>query len=174
MRIQSEEGRTVETQWRESMDSQIILVIEDNPVNMKLFRVLLKQERYEVMEAEDAETGIELAHRKSPHLILMDIGLPGLDGLNATRIIKKDSVLKDIPILALTAHAMSGDEEKAREAGCDGYMSKPIDIRAFLEMVSRHLALGEKKASALSSGRREAEGLDGDTSQRSEQNPADC
>ena len=104
----------------------------------------------------------------------MDIGLPGLDGLNATRIIKKDSVLKDIPILALTAHAMSGDEEKAREAGCDGYMSKPIDIRAFLEMVSRHLALGEKKASALSSGRREAEGLDGDTSQRSEQNPADC
>jgi len=142
MRIQSEEGRTVETQWRESMDSQIILVIEDNPVNMKLFRVLLKQERYEVMEADDAETGIELAHRKPPRLILMDIGLPGLDGLNATRIIKKDSVLKDIPILALTAHAMSGDEEKAREAGCDGYMSKPIDIRAFLEMVSRYLARG--------------------------------
>ena len=155
------------------MDSHIILIVEDNPINMKLFRVLLKKEKYEVIEAEDAETGIEQARLKHPHLILMDIGLPGLDGLSATRIIKTDPVLKDIPILALTAHAMSGDEEKAREAGCDGYMSKPIDTRGFLKMVSRYFARDEKRISGLLSGRRKDEGLDGGSSQRSEQNSAD-
>lgn len=109
-----------------------VLIIEDNELNMKLVVTLLKIANYEVIETGDAETGIQLARLHRPALILMDIQLPGIDGLTATRILKGDESLRDIPVIALTSYAMQGDEEKAREAGCDGYIPKPINTRHFL------------------------------------------
>jgi CheY-like chemotaxis protein len=117
-----------------------ILVIEDNEVNMELFRDILRGIRkYRMLEAVDAETGIRLAREHHPDLILMDIELPGMDGLSATRLIKKDESLADIPIVALTSYAMSGDEKKARKAGCCGYLTKPIDTRSFLKEIDLYL-----------------------------------
>ncbi len=117
------------------MEDLTILIIEDNPVNMKLIRDLLQLGRYGILEASDAKTGIRLAREHKPDLILMDIQLPGMDGLSATRIIKQDPALRDIPVVALTAHAMHGDDLKMRESGCDGYISKPIDTRSFLKKI---------------------------------------
>jgi CheY-like chemotaxis protein len=122
------------------MSSNTVLVIEDNELNLKLVRSLLKLGHYQAIEAVDAETGIQLAREQLPDLILMDIQLPGMDGLTATRIIKKDPELKDIPIVALTSYAMDGDEEKAIEAGCAGYIAKPVDTRNFLSNVAQFLA----------------------------------
>lgn len=116
-----------------------ILVIEDNELNMELFRDLLKIGKHRVLEAVDAETGIRLAREHHPDLILMDIELPGMDGLSASRVIKKDVALADIPIVALTSYAMSGDEKKARAAGCSGYLTKQIDTRSFLKEIDQHL-----------------------------------
>ncbi len=121
------------------MQNQKVLIIEDNPLNLKLVRTLLQVGKYNVLEASDAKIGIELAKKNTPALILIDIQLPGMDGLSATRIIKKDPVLRDVPVIALTAHAMQGDEEKAREAGCVGYITKPIDTRNFLGKISQFL-----------------------------------
>ena len=121
------------------MQNKTILVIEDNELNMKLVKGLLTMGKYGIMEAVDAETGIQLARQHLPDLILMDIQLPGMDGLTATRLMKEDSVFNDIPIVALTSYAMEGDEEKAIEAGCSGYISKPIDTRSFLETIARYL-----------------------------------
>ena len=118
------------------MGDKTILVIEDNELNMKLVRSLLKMSSYVMVEAVDAETGIKLAREKKPDLILMDIQLPGMDGLSATKILKADPSLKDIVIIALTSHAMEGDDTKVREAGCDGYITKPIDTRNFLQRVT--------------------------------------
>lgn len=117
------------------MKDKTILVVEDNPLNMKLVRTLLRKDSFRVVEAENAERGLELAREEKPDLILMDIQLPGMDGLSAVRILKADPVLKRVPVAALTSYAMEGDVEKAREAGCDGYISKPIDTRGFLETV---------------------------------------
>ena len=121
------------------MSSNTVLVIEDNELNLKLVRSLLKLGHYQAIEAVDAETGIQLAREQLPDLILMDIQLPGMDSLTATRIIKKDPELKDIPIVALTSYAMDGDEEKAIEAGCAGYIAKPVDTRSFLSNVAQFL-----------------------------------
>jgi len=121
------------------MGNRTVLVIEDNALNMKLVRSLLKMGNYDIIEAVDAETGIQLARECKPDLILMDIQLPSMDGLNATRIIKEDPSLKDVIILALTSYAMEGDDKKAREAGCDGYIIKPIDTKNFLKTVDRFL-----------------------------------
>lgn len=122
------------------MANETVLVIEDNEMNMKLARSLLQIGKYSVLEAVDAEVGIQLARENHPDLILMDIQLPGMDGLSATREIKNDPAMKDISIVALTSYAMQGDEEKARDAGCAGYISKPIDTRSFLETVGKFLA----------------------------------
>jgi len=122
------------------MANKTVLVIEDNEMNMKLARSLLQIGKYSVLEAVDAEAGIQLAREHHPDLILMDIQLPGMDGLAATREIKNDPAVKDISIVALTSYAMQGDEEKARDAGCAGYISKPIDTRSFLETVGKFLA----------------------------------
>jgi CheY-like chemotaxis protein len=92
-----------------------------------------------MLEAIDAESGIEQIREQRPDLVLMDIQLPGMDGLSATKIIKEDPSLKDIPVVALTSYAMQGDEEKALEAGCSGYIAKPIDTRKFLETISQYL-----------------------------------
>ena len=116
-----------------------LLVIEDNPKHMKLVRDLLQIGRYQVLEATDAESGIKLAREHQPDLILMDLKLPGMDGLSATRVIRADADLKDTAIAALTAHVMQGIEEKARRAGCDGFITKPIDTRSFLDTISELL-----------------------------------
>ena len=121
------------------MKVKTILVIEDNQLNMKLVKGLVKIGKYRMLEANDAESGIELIREQRPDLVLMDIQLPGMDGLSATKIIKEDPALKDIPIVALTSYAMQGDQEKALAAGCTGYITKPIDTRNFLETVSQYL-----------------------------------
>lgn len=125
------------------MENHRILVIEDNELNMKLVVALLKIANYEILQAPDAETGIALARRHRPALILMDVQLPGMDGLAATQIIKSDEALKQTPVVALTSYAMQGDDEKAREAGCDGYISKPLDTRLFLSQIGEFLGAGE-------------------------------
>jgi CheY-like chemotaxis protein len=122
------------------MEEKRILVIEDNELNMKLVRSLLQIGKYQVVEAPDAETGIRLAQEHHPALILMDIQLPGMDGLSATRLIKEDGGLKEIPVVALTSYAMQGDDEKALEAGCNGYIAKPINTRTFLETLEKYMA----------------------------------
>ena len=112
-----------------------ILIIEDNPMNMELAVDLLEAAGHEVLTAMEAETGIELARSEQPELILMDVSLPGMDGLAATQKLKADPGTRNIPIVALTAHAMKGDEEKALAAGCQGYLTKPIDTRTFAATV---------------------------------------
>ena len=121
------------------MKNRDILVIEDNELNMKLVRALLKRDGYNIFEAKDAESGIQLAHEHNPDLILMDIQLPGMDGLSAARIIHSDDALKEIPIVALTGYAMQEDKEKAFEAGCVGYISKPLDTRKFVDTLSKFI-----------------------------------
>ena len=121
------------------MESKTILVIEDNELNMKLVRALLQLGKCSVLEAIDAETGIQLARQHHPDLILMDIQLPGMDGLKATQIIQENPTLRDIPVVALTSHAMQGDEERAKEAGCVGYVTKPIQTREFLRNVGKYI-----------------------------------
>ncbi len=116
-----------------------ILIVDDNPVNLKLASEVLECEGYEVDRAIDAEAAQQLLAQRTPDLILMDIALPGMDGLALTRLIKSDESLCNIPVIAMTAFAMKGDEERTREAGCDGYIAKPIDIRSFAITVADHL-----------------------------------
>jgi len=122
------------------MEGKKILVIEDNELNMKLVRNLLQLDSYEVVEAVDAESGIELLRQEKADLVLMDIQLPGMNGLEATRLIKGDANLKDVPVVALTSYAMQGDENKAKDAGCEGYISKPVDTRNFLGTIGQFLS----------------------------------
>ncbi|MGH7296127.1 MAG: response regulator [Polyangiaceae bacterium] len=122
------------------MPGEAILIVDDNAANLKLARVLLQQEGYAVRTAVDAEDALKLLATFTPRLILMDIQLPGMDGLELTRRLKADDATKDIVILALTAYAMKGDEEKARAAGCDGYIAKPIDIDSLPTVIAQHLA----------------------------------
>lgn len=117
------------------MSASKVLVVEDNETNMELASVLLKVAGYEVLKAWTAEEGIQMAKAELPGLILMDISLPGMDGLSATRVLKGDPHTRDIPVVALTAHAMKGDEAKAFQAGCCGYLTKPIDTRTFAKKV---------------------------------------
>jgi CheY-like chemotaxis protein len=106
-----------------------ILVVEDNPVNLELVTDLLEVAGYAVLQAGSAEDGIDQARTAQPDLILMDVRLPGMDGLTATGVLKSEAGTRHIPVIALTAQAMKGDEEQALAAGCDGYLSKPIDTR---------------------------------------------
>jgi two-component system cell cycle response regulator DivK len=116
-----------------------ILVVEDNPANMTLSVFLLESAGHKVLMATDAEGGLSLARSTSPDLILMDIQLPGMDGLEAIAVLKADDATRDIPVIALTALAMKGDEERIRAAGCDGYIAKPIRYREFLATVAAEL-----------------------------------
>ena len=117
-----------------------ILVVEDNPTNMKLSTFLLESADYEVISAANAEIGVTLAREGRPDLILMDIQLPGMDGLQATALLKADDATRHIPVIALTALAMKGDEERILAAGCDGYIAKPLDYKDFLSTVKASLA----------------------------------
>lgn len=112
-----------------SHSNQSILIVEDNPTNLKLLRVLLHRHGYQVEVAVDAEEAMKLLKTYHPNLIMMDLQLPGMDGLELTKILKNNPETRDIKILALTAYAMKGDEEKAMQAGCDGYITKPFDTR---------------------------------------------
>jgi len=114
-----------------------VVVVEDNRVNMKLISLLLHSAGYEVISAFNAEDGLQLISTEMPALVLMDIQLPGMDGLDATRVLKASPSLAHIPVVALTSYAMKGDEEKMLAAGCDGYMPKPFHHREFLAMVER-------------------------------------
>lgn len=122
--------------------TQSILVVDDNPSNLKLFTFLLTLPGYEVTTAADAQQALEVLGRLVPDLIIMDLQLPDVDGLTLTRRLKADPRMKNIPIVAVTASAMKGDEEKARAAGVDGYMSKPVEKRAFRAMVASYLERG--------------------------------
>ncbi|MHB0948318.1 MAG: response regulator [Gemmatimonadaceae bacterium] len=117
-----------------------ILVVEDNPANRKLVTFLLESAGHEVLSAPDAELGLALARDAQPALILMDIQLPGMDGLEATGELKRGGATRGIPVIALTALAMKGDEERILAAGCDGYIAKPLDYRSFLATVGRYVA----------------------------------
>ena len=116
-----------------------ILVVEDNPINMKLAVLLLETAGHVVLSASDADIGMNLARSEQPDLILMDIQLAGMDGLEATVLLKSADKTRAIPIIALTALAMKGDEERIRAAGCDGYIAKPIRYKEFLATVAAQL-----------------------------------
>lgn len=116
-----------------------VLVVEDNPANMTLAIFLLKLAGHTVLSATNAETGLALAREEQPDLILMDIQLPGMDGLEATAVLKSQEATRAIPVIALTALAMKGDEERIRAAGCDGYIAKPLAYREFLASITAQL-----------------------------------
>ena len=124
------------------MEHRAILVVDDNPVNMKLIRVLLAGEGYEVRTASDATEALDILQAFRPGLILLDIQLPGIDGLELTRRLKAQPSTRDIPILGLTAYAMKGDEERILAAGCDGYIPKPIDTRTLPGFIKACLRKG--------------------------------
>jgi two-component system cell cycle response regulator DivK len=117
-----------------------VLIVEDNAANLKLASFLLESAGHIVISARDAEAGLTIAREKQPNLILMDIQLPGMDGLEATAVLKRDDITRGIPVIALTALAMKGDEERIRAAGCDGYVAKPLDYKSFLATITSHLA----------------------------------
>jgi two-component system, cell cycle response regulator DivK len=122
------------------MSSDPILIVDDNPANLKLARLLLSAEGHDARTVTDAEAAMKILETFSPKLILMDIQLPGMDGLELTRRLKANPATSHIVIVALTAYAMRGDEEKARAAGCDGYIAKPIDIETLPGLVARYIA----------------------------------
>jgi CheY-like chemotaxis protein len=121
------------------MAAEKILIVEDNEVNLDLAGDLLEVAGYEVLRATSAETGLEIACLARPALILMDVGLPGMDGITAAVRLHENPATSEIPVVFLTAHAMKGDEEKARAAGCAGYVTKPIDTRSFARTVASFL-----------------------------------
>ena len=116
-----------------------ILIVEDNPANMKLAVFVLEQASYTVVTAVDAEAGLALARETHPDLIMMDVQLPGMDGLAATALLKQDPATRAIPVIALTALAMKGDEARIREAGCDAYIAKPMRYQEVLATVAAQL-----------------------------------
>jgi CheY-like chemotaxis protein len=130
------------------MAGEPILVVDDNPTNLKLLRLLLSGESYAVRTAGDAGEALAVLKEFRPRLILLDLQMPGMNGFELARRLKSDAATQDIVIVALTAYAMKGDEEKAREAGCDGYVSKPIDTRALPALIARHLEGAKGEASA--------------------------
>ena len=126
------------------MDGKKILLVEDNPVNRRLAVFLLRAHGYEVREATTALEALEMLERERPDLIVMDIQLPGMDGLEVTRKIKAQPATADIPVIAVTSYAMKGDREKALAAGCVGYVTKPIDKNIFIQEVAARLGAKSK------------------------------
>lgn len=130
------------------MDASSILIVDDNPQNLKLARVLLASHGYHVLTAVDAEQAMVVIAQTPPKLILMDVQLPGMDGFALTRKLKQDPATQHIVIVALTAYAMKGDAQRARDAGCDGYVAKPIDTRTLPGVVAGYLARAPERASS--------------------------
>jgi len=129
-----------------------VLIVEDNPMNMRLLEMILKSDDYVLLKATDGEEALAIAAIDHPDLVLMDIRLPKLNGLEVAKRLKKNAQLSHIPIIALTAHAMKGDMEKAMEAGCDSYVSKPIDTRQLPRMVANILS-GHQPQQKLKTGK---------------------
>ena len=123
-----------------------ILIIEDNMLNLELVTDLLESKGFGVLQARTAEEGLRSAREHGPELILMDLSLPGMDGLAATKLLKADPATSHLPVIALTAHAMRGDDILAKAAGCDGYMTKPIDTRRFSEQIAGFLGTSRRAA----------------------------
>ena len=119
-----------------------VLVVEDNELNMKLFHDLLEANGYNIVQTRNGLEAIDLAREHRPDLILMDIQLPEVSGLEVTKWIKEDDELRSIPVIAVTAFAMKGDEERIRQGGCEAYLSKPISVGKFIETVKRHIGDG--------------------------------
>jgi two-component system cell cycle response regulator DivK len=119
--------------------AKTVLIVEDNELNMKLFHDLLDAHGYGTLQTRSGIDALRLAREHRPDLILMDIQLPEVSGLEVTKWLKDDEELRDIPVIAVTAFAMKGDEERIREGGCESYISKPISIATFLETVRRYL-----------------------------------
>lgn len=120
-----------------------ILIVEDNENNMYLISFILKKKGFAILQAKSGEEGIELACREKPDMIIMDIQLPGIDGLDATRRIRQSGAVGPVPVIALTSYAMTGDREKAFDAGCTGYIEKPINPETFVEELKKYLNQGE-------------------------------
>ena len=120
--------------------SKKVLIVEDNELNMKLFNDLLEAHGYITIQTRDGREAMDMARLHSPDLILMDIQLPEVSGLDVTKWLKEDAELRHIPVIAVTAFAMKGDEEKIREGGCEDYIAKPISVTKFLETIQRHLS----------------------------------
>ncbi len=137
-------------------NARTILVVEDNPLNMELVIDLLEYEGFHVLQAANAEVALPLARSEKPDLVLMDIALPGMDGLEATRRLREDPATREIPVVALTASAMQVDEQRVLQAGCLGVIYKPIDTRGFARLVAGYLgdlpADVPKKGNATSTG----------------------
>ena len=125
------------------MAQKVILNVEDNEANRKIVRYLFESKGYKVIEAVDGEEGVRMAEQERPDIILMDVQLPKLSGYEATQRIKANPALRDIPIIAVTSFALSGDDEKAMEAGCDDYIAKPFKPRDLLERVEKLLGAKE-------------------------------
>lgn len=123
------------------MTTLTVLVVEDTPANMKLTCMLLRREGYRVLQADNAVDGINMAKSHLPDLVLMDIQLPGMDGLTAIRMLQQDTATRHIKLIALTAYAMKGDDQKIIGSGCDGYIAKPISYKSFLEEIRKIMAL---------------------------------
>jgi two-component system, cell cycle response regulator DivK len=132
--------RETASQRPEAATPKTILVVEDNELNMKLFHDLLEAHGYNILQTRDGMEALKLARQHRPDLILMDIQLPEVSGLEVTKWIKEDDDLKAIPIIAVTAFAMKGDEEKIREGGCEAYIAKPISVTNFLKTVQQFLS----------------------------------
>ncbi len=126
--------------------SKTILIVEDNELNMKLFNDLLQAHGYSTLQVKDGRAVVEITRQNRPDLILMDIQLPEISGLEITKMLKADDDLRSIPVVAVTAFAMKGDEQKIRNGGCDGYIAKPISVASFLQTVSKFLEQGAPAA----------------------------
>lgn len=125
---------------------QKILIVEDNPLNMRLLEMILKANNYTLLKATDGEEALDIAIRERPDLLIMDIRLPKVSGLEVVRRLKENPAFSHTPIIALTAHAMKGDKEKAIEAGCDSYLSKPVNTRELPRLVADMLFLRQQKS----------------------------
>lgn len=125
-------------------NTKTILIVEDNEDNLMVYRTILEHVGYAVIEARDGEEGIARAREEHPDLILMDISIPRIDGWEATRRLKENEETRDIPIIALTAHALEEDREKALRVGCDGYLAKPVEPRRVVEEVKRYVGPAEE------------------------------
>ena len=119
--------------------TKTVLIVEDNELNMKLFHDLLDAHGYKILQTKDGMEALDIAREHRPDLILMDIQLPEVSGLDVTKWLKADPVLKSIPVVAVTAFAMKGDEERIREGGCEAYLSKPISVAKFIDTVRQFL-----------------------------------
>ena len=133
-------GQTMNSPAAVSGQTKTVLIVEDNELNMKLFHDLLEANGYRVLQTRDGLSALDLARHHMPDLIIMDIQLPEVSGIEVTKWLKEDDELKSIPVIAVTAFAMKGDEEKIREGGCEAYIAKPISVANFLQTVARFCA----------------------------------